>query len=330
MNKHLFLQGDARHIPLPDKSVHAVITSPPYYDLRHYTASEQEIGRSERGGLKGYVLDLGDAFEEVRRVLRDDGTLSLNLGDTYACKQLLGIPWQVASHLRHRGWILRADCIWDKPNALPDTSRDRPEHYHEYVFLFSKTMKNYWDKQAVAKGERRTVRRVPTRGIKGAHFAAFPPALVVPHILQGTSEAGVCPICLAPWTRQVKRTRIPTRPGKTCKVDASGKANRDPRRHITLVETIGWEPSCSCPPAPPIPATVLDPFAGAFTTSLACEWTGRSSVGIDLSGEYITLGRDRLAKEGPPKVKGQRPLRRPDLPGQKSFAFNLPNLNSCP
>lgn len=331
MPEHAFLQGDARKLPLADQSVHAVITSPPYYQLRAYTDNDREIGH---GGINRYVNDLSAVFSECRRALRDDGVLVLNMGDTYADKQLLGIPWAVAWRLRADGWLLRSDSIWFKPNAMPDTAQDRPEAMHEYCFVFAKSRRNYWDKFAVERPDRLSVRRVPVGRSKHKHFASYPPKLVIPYIRQATSEAGYCVECGDPWVRHVIKERVPTRPGRDNKFDASGMAKRDSQRHCTKVETLGWKPSCSCGPIGVVstlelqtlrfpemlvvPGVVLDPFAGACTTAVACEWTGRNSVMVDLSGEYLAVGQDRVQNERPPrpkaKVQGWDPL-----PGQMIF-----------
>ena len=166
---------------LPAESVHCCVTSPPYWGLRDYGA----IGQL---GLEAtpeeYVAKLVAVFREVRRVLRDDGTLFLNLGDSYASrggaepaqtkwqvdgasntqnaghsrtpgalkpKDLVGIPWRVAFALQADGWYLRSDIIWHKPNPMPESVRDRPTKSHEYMFLLSKSAKYYYDQEAIAE-----------------------------------------------------------------------------------------------------------------------------------------------------------------------------------
>jgi DNA modification methylase len=179
---YLLIRGDARRIPLADKSVHMVLTSPPYYGLRDYGCAGQ-IGLEETP--EQYISTLADVFREVRRVLRDDGVVWLNLGDSYssslsnqngrsregfhggnterwvsqghrcrsdcglAPKQLLGIPWRVAFALQADGWYLRADCVWSKPNPMPESVRDRPTKSHEYIFLLAKSVAYYYDADAV-------------------------------------------------------------------------------------------------------------------------------------------------------------------------------------
>lgn len=177
----MIVNADARFIPLADESVNCVVTSPPYYGLRDYGISGQiglEVTPDE------YVANLVQVFREVKRVLRDDGTLWLNLGDSYSGsgkgqwnggasdpknqktfgmklnnvgnipdglkpKDLIGIPWMVAFALRADGWWLRQDIIWAKPNPMPESVTDRCTKAHEYIFLLSKSAKYYYDNEAV-------------------------------------------------------------------------------------------------------------------------------------------------------------------------------------
>src|SRR5579871_816485 len=137
-------QGDALEtLRSLDLSIHCSVTSPPYFALRDYGVAGQ-IGLEASPAV--YVERLVAVFQEVRRLLRNDGTLWLNLGDTYAeaerwgykRKDLMGIPWLVANALRADGWYLRSEIIWHKSNALPESVRDRPTKAHETLFLFSK------------------------------------------------------------------------------------------------------------------------------------------------------------------------------------------------
>lgn len=152
----MILQGDALEElrKLPDKCCSVCVTSPPYYNARDYGAADQ-LG-TERSPEE-YTRKLVEAFREVARVLKDDGTLWLNIGDSYARhiedggikrKDLIGIPWLLALALRSDGWYLRADIIWNKPNAMPESAKDRPARSHEYVFLLSKAAAYYYDAEA--------------------------------------------------------------------------------------------------------------------------------------------------------------------------------------
>lgn len=274
----MILQGDCldQLKTLPDESVDCCITSPPYYGLRNYGIDGQ-IGLEE--SPEAYVARLVEVFREVRRVLKPGGTLWLNLGDSYATnggsrsygsndgqvgrgdapagnrtapndlkhKDLIGIPWMVAFALRADGWYLRSDIIWEKPNCMPESCKDRPTKSHEYIFLLSKSQRYYYDAVAIqeaaktnlpvvdktkggaydkktdwdapdaygsvgysgdgTKRNKRTVWTIPTKPFSEAHFATFPEALVEPCILAGTSEKGVCPACGKPWVRQVEKSR---------------------------------------------------------------------------------------------------------------------------
>jgi DNA modification methylase len=309
----LVITGDCREVlrTLPESSVHCVVTSPPYFGLRDYGV-EGQIGLEQTPDE--YVAKLVDVFREVRRVLRDDGTLWLNLGDSYAggnstgkwregsaradgkvrgdgatsrrnrngigavsgCKpkDLIGIPWRVAFALQADGWYLRQDIIWNKPNPMPESVRDRCTKAHEYIFLLSKSERYYFDSEAVKEEalhptvrhkstrktkaqeaaflgnaptnlgrcgtaedgmrNRRSVWTVATEPFKGAHFAVFPPSLIEPCILAGCPKGG----------------------------------------------------------------TVLDPFGGSGTTGLVADRLGRNAVLIELNPEYAEMARRRVLRDG--------------------------------
>lgn len=187
----IILTGDAleqlRH--LPPESVHTCVTSPPYYNLRDYGAAGQ-IGNE--ASVEEYLQSLVSVFREVRRVLRADGTLWVNMGDSYATrsgnqpptntrnscghtakhtprgykyKDLIGVPWQLAFALRADGWYLRQDIIWNKSNCMPESVRDRCTKSHEYIFLLSKSERYYFDAAAISEPVTSTKKRqdVPRR-----------------------------------------------------------------------------------------------------------------------------------------------------------------------
>jgi DNA modification methylase len=157
---------------LPAEQFHCVVTSPPYYGLRDYQLDPFEWPATEYVPMLGaasievpamtcclgqeptidaYIAHLVEIYSEVCRVLRDDGTFWLNLGDTIRNKNVGGIPWRVAFALQATGWYLRSDIIWRKPNPMPSSAKDRPTLAHEYFFLFSKTPEYYYDRIAVAE-----------------------------------------------------------------------------------------------------------------------------------------------------------------------------------
>lgn len=158
-----------KKLPYPDKSINCVVTSPPYWNMRDYRVRGQ-IGLEKTP--QQYVRTIVKVFREVRRILKDDGTVWLNLGDTYSDKDdknfknkdLIGIPWMVAFALRKDGWYLRQDNIWNKPNVMPESVKDRCTKAHEYIFLLSKSEKYYFNHEAIKedilsdKGNRKVFR----------------------------------------------------------------------------------------------------------------------------------------------------------------------------
>ena len=210
-------QGDALGVlrRLPSDSIQCVVTSPPYWGLRDYSCGDQ-IGLEAT--LPQFLDRLRAVFGEVRRVLRQDGVFWLNIGDGYTSgnrgwrapdkknparamsvrpdtpsglkpKDLMGIPWRLAFALQDDGWYLRADIVWHKPNAMPESVKDRPTRAHEYLFMFTKEEQYYYDQQAIIDPNGRNCRSVwniNTQGFPGAHFATFPPKLIEPCIKSST------------------------------------------------------------------------------------------------------------------------------------------------
>ena len=253
--------GDAESVlqHVPDEVAQSCITSPPYWSLRDYHI-EGQIGQEE--SVQDYLGRLVRAFDEVRRVLRRDGTMWLNIGDSYTSggrtwrapdkknpvrgmdtrpptpkglkpKDLIGIPWRLAFALQEAGWYLRSDTIWNKPNCQPESVKDRPTRSHEYVFLLSKEERYYYDSAAVRGPNDRNLRTVwdiQTDVYSSAHFARFPEALV---------------------SRMV---RLSTKPGDL----------------------------------------VLDPFVGSGTTGVVALETGRRFLGIELNPDYGGIALKRL------------------------------------
>ena len=352
---------------LPDASVQTCITSPPYLGLRDYgiepviwggddgcdhtPVTSAETGTCERcGAWRGqlgheatpdeFVTHLADVFEEVRRVLRDDGTLWVNLGDSYngsgpaggglthpggharwpglKQKDLVGVPWLFAFEMRRRGWFLRADVIWAKPNPMPEPVTDRPVRSHEYLFLLTKSARYFYDYHAVREplksspeaylsknhiGQKhKTIGGRPIRSLSfasvpsgrnlrdvwtiapesyaEAHFATFPSRLVEPCVKAGTSEKGACANCGAPL-RRILEPSIST-------------ADVDEAEYLTK----GWEPSCECFDGALEAQTVFDPFSGSGTTGMVARRLGRRYIGVEISPEYAAMSRRRIEEEG--------------------------------
>jgi DNA modification methylase len=352
------LHGDARDMlqTLPTGSVQCVITSPPYFGLRAYGDDPREIGREATPAA--YVAALIAVFAEVWRVLRDDGTLWVNLGDSYVAspagntdatwsakqasnvgsaarrtrstitpglpaKNLLGIPWRVAFALQDAGWILRSDIIWAKPNPMPESVRDRPTRAHEYLFLFAKRQRYFYDAEAIAEaatqhgqgslGElntkkpaettngrgattlkdpdrvtrnRRSVWTIATQPYAGAHFATMPEALVEPCILAG-SASQACETCGAAWGRVTKDEDGTMN-------DESGGADSSSFIVHRSSFVPGFAPRCRCATNTGAARSIcLDPFLGSGTVARVAERFGRDAIGIDLHAEYLELQEKR-------------------------------------
>jgi DNA modification methylase len=298
------LIGDCRERlkELPDASVHCCVTSPPYFGLRDY-------GMDGQMGLEPtpdeFVAGMVSVFQEVRRVLRDDGTLWLNIGDTYAgggnggggayaaeranwrvvperkgqraavqgckAKDLVGIPWMLAFALRADGWFLRQDIIWSKPNPMPESVRDRCTKAHEYMFLLSKGPRYYFNADAIAEpakypGDERHLRTDKT--IENARP-------------DGGSRA---------------RTAKPT--GDTINKRSVWHIGTQPfpDAHFATYPPALVEPCilAGCPDS----GTVIDPFGGAGTTGLVADRLQRNAVLVEINPEYAEIARKRLSSDG--------------------------------
>ena len=267
--KDTILYGDCRETlsTLNDK-VQMCVTSPPYYGLRNYGDEINQIGLEDTP--EEYIQNLVKVFQSVKNVLADDGTLWLNMGDSYynyrpgkgqalvqqtvsnskqdlpdKCarrgnkldglkeKDLIGIPWMLAFALRADGWYLRQDIIWSKGNPMPESVRDRCTKSHEYVFLLSKNQNYYFDVDAIKEPTRRkrSVWNINKKGYKDAHFAVYPPELIKPCILAGSKKND----------------------------------------------------------------TILDPFMGSGTTAMVAKELGRYYIGCELHEDYSNLIYDRTA-----------------------------------
>jgi len=205
---------------LESSSVQSIVTSPPYWGLRDYNVAEQ-VGLVET--LPQYLNRLTEVFAEARRVLADDGVFWLNIGDSFTSgnrgwrapdrknparamsvrpatpeglkpKDLIGLPWRLAFALQEDGWYLRTDIVWNKPNAMPESVRDRPNRSHEFIFMFTKSEKYKYNRDAVRGPNGRNLRsvwNVNTKPFPGAHFATFPPELIEPCVLASTNPGDV-------------------------------------------------------------------------------------------------------------------------------------------
>ena len=295
--------GDCREVmrTMDVESVQCVVTSPPYFGLRDYGVSGQ-IGMEPSPAE--FVAALVEVFAEVRRVLRDDGTLWLNLGDSYAGnggrspqngqmanrshgkearsarftgdglkqKDLIGIPWRVAFALQEAGWYLRQDIIWAKPNPMPESVRDRCTKSHEYLFLLSKSPRYYFDAEAISEPlEQSSIARLaqPTLG----------------------SQRG--------------SDRVPGKTNGAMKAVPGGMDGRRNKRSVWNVATQPFREAhfATFPEAliePCILAgsragdVILDPFIGAGTTAVVAERLGREWIGCELNPEYAAIAEARI------------------------------------
>lgn len=301
--------GDALEVSrtLATGSVRTIVTSPPYFGLRDYGIPGQ-YGAED--SVEQYVDQMVTLFRELRRVLTDDGTLWLNLGDSYAsgsrtsyaydpklperahlrpksdleAKNLLGIPWRVAFALQEDGWILRADIVWAKPNPMPESVTDRPTKAHEYLFLFAQAPQYFYDAEAIKEP-----------ALTGFNGSEFHTGKTGEHQLGRASKQ--------PRFGGNKQNGGRTYSGK--EYVPTGMANK---RSVWTVPTVPFSEAhfAVYPPdliRPCVRAgsepgdTVLDPFSGSGTTGMVATEEGRKYVGIDLNAEYLDLSlRTRFAQ----------------------------------
>jgi site-specific DNA-methyltransferase (adenine-specific) len=283
-------------LPFSSKSAHCCVTSPPYFRRRDYGVAGQ-LGW-ERDAAS-FVLKLAAAFDEVRRVLRDDGLLWVVVDDTVVRGAKQAIPWRLALALVDRGWQLRSEVIWHKPNVLPHGSASCPRRSHETVLLLTPSAgAYYYDPEAIkeaakfARGtgatrERRSVWTIPHCAVPG-HHATFPEELVRLMIAASTSDHGVCADCGAQYSRLVEKARVyDHRTTRQPTPSSPYLGQPDVRRGVlTVSKTLGWEAGCACGSGV-VPALVLDPFVGSGTTARVATSMGRRCAASDLSRAYV-------------------------------------------
>lgn len=323
------LIGDCRELlkTLPTESVHCCVTSPPYYGLRDYGVPNQ-IGLETTPDE--YVAELVIIFREVRRILRDDGTLWINLGDSYArsdkkggsgfggknqkylgdsysracsdippglkAKDLIGIPWMVAFALRADGWYLRRDIIWHKPNPMPESMDDRCTSSHEYIFHLSKSQRYYYDAKAIAED-----------GIYAGLANQDESGFKNPQFFNGKHKEGY-------RSSDKQRGHDRRHAGFNDRWDQMEKSEQcSGKRNKRSVWTVATKPYAEAhfatfPPALiepcilagcPVDGIVLDPFGGAGTTGLVADRWQRSAILIELNPAYAEMARNRIHDDAP-------------------------------
>lgn len=312
------LRGRAADVlrTLPERSIHSCVTSPPYFGLRSYLPDDHpdkpyEIGSEDSPA--DYIDHLVEVFGEVRRVLVDDGTLWVNLGDSYASgagqgrgtgsalhgrkhaaaqlqpasrarkpgvdlprKSQLGLPWRVALALMDDGWTLRKDIVWAKANSIPESVTDRPSSTHEYIFLFAKSDRYFFDLGALRQPHKMRPQRRPagrpvdtTPRPEGQSKQSWPTAARSEPGVDGHPDGRNPGSVWTLPTAQFKGGHFAVMPPELA------------RRAVVA----------GCPPE----GVVLDPFSGSATTGMVAEQNGRKYIGIDLVSDFLDLSlRTRL------------------------------------
>ena len=296
--RNTILFGDCREtIPTITERPRMCVTSPPYYGLRDYGGEDNQIGQEQ--SPEEYIETMVDVFRKVRDVLADDGTLWLNIGDSYynyrkdGCipkqsfsnnrqdlpettprrsnklvgykdKDLIGIPWMLAFALRADGWYLRQDIIWHKPNPMPESVRDRCTKAHEYIFLLSKSKYYYYDNEAIKEPAKDWGTRDRTNG-----KYHNPGTGLQPH--SGLTKS---------YTKRNKRSvwSVNKRPYKGAHFATY------PEELIEPCILAGSEKD----------DIVLDPFMGSGTTAAVAKKNSRAYIGCELNKEYASLQTDRI------------------------------------
>jgi DNA modification methylase len=311
--------GDARAVlaSMPGASADCIVTSPPYWGKRNYGVDGQ-YGHEDSPAA--YVATMRDVFHEARRVLADGGTCWLNLGDSYSAsgggatgmhaylgehitthravgkgaKNLLGLPWRVAFALQDDGWILRNAVIWHKPNAMPESVRDRLSCRHEVVFLLVKRPGYWFDLDPIRVPHAAGTRRErPTRPPGRPGSPARPPKYGpgTPEVT-GSSRYGI--------KRHNRRHPNGRNPGDVWSIPT--RPYRGPHFAAYPIDLPLRCIAAGCKPG----GMVLDPFAGSGTTGLAAIQMDRRFAGIDLSADFARLAAGRLARAVADRQEGAR------------------------
>ena len=260
-----------------DEPARMCVTSPPYYGLRDYGGEDYQIGQEE--SPEEYIEKLVKVFREVRNILTDDGTLWLNIGDSYYNyrpgkleglkeKDLIGIPWMLAFALRSDGWYLRQDIIWHKPNPMPESVKDRCTKSHEYIFLLSKNKKYYYDHESIKEpavcerwGGNTPINMNNTKDTNNQFSGLTRPRRMV---YDKRNKRSVWKITNRPY-KGAHFAVYPEELIKPCILAGSQKGD-----------------------------IILDPFMGSGTTAFVAKSLGRDYIGCELHEDYGKLIQQRV------------------------------------
>jgi len=322
------LIGDARDklSVIPDKIANMCVTSPPYYQLRDYGA-ENQIGMENTP--ESFINNLVDVFRQVKRILKDDGTLWINIGDTYyggntqpgggshngkhiksgtppkkqkvnglKPKDLIGIPWMLAFALRADGWYLRQDIIWSKPNPMPESVIDRCTKSHEYIFMLSKSPKYYYDSFAIRTPMKESSVSRLAQNIDGQKGSSRVPGKTNGTMKavggdkqrgHGRRHAGFN----GRWDALTKEQQCSLGANKRSVWNIATKPFKEAHFATFPQELIVDCIKAGCPEE----GIILDPFFGAGTTGLVARKLNRNFIGCELNAGYVDISQSRMNKE---------------------------------
>ena len=312
-------QGDSLEVlkTFEDNSIDCCVTSPPYYALRDYGVDGQ-IGLED--SPEKYIERLTEVFMEVYRVLKPNGTLWLNIGDSYwgggwcgpklnkhskgnkggyKSKDLIGVPWMLAFSLRNNGWFLRQDIIWEKPNQMPESVKDRCTKSHEYIFLFSKSQKYYFDYEsiqepAVTQGDVGSIKFGGTKygDNDDSHFQTYSGKEWKPKTKNCQYDGQV------PNSMHIRREmglpdKVYTVRNKRDVWSINVKPCKEAHFATYPPELVSTCILAGCPEG----GVVLDPFMGSGTTGIIAYKLDRYYVGIELNPKYVEMAERRISLE---------------------------------
>lgn len=264
---------------LSDKSIDTIVTSPPYFKQRKYNGEiSVEIGQEPTA--EEYINKIQTLFKKLFEKVKDNGTLWLNLGDKYVDGELLGLPWRIALALKEIGWHLRSDIIWHKPNAMPQSTKSRPSTDHEYIFLFSKNKKYFYDADAIREPHKTFSKDSKMKGGRN-HFGKdnSTPAAGKFSGYQGLHKGD--------WSKTFNPL------GRNKRTVWSVSLSKYRGAHFAVFPEDLIKPCilAGCPDG----GVVLDPFMGSGTVAVVSIKHNRNFIGIEQNAEYANLAEKRIS-----------------------------------